>query len=116
MSPEYEAWKAGDVLASNKGGSRWSYLQVPWLAKVVEVHGKRDITLRMAWGREERMTRLAAARAGWRLATDADRNAIALDKARNECMAALDEVTKRARDEQDAERLRSLTALVEGWR
>lgn len=116
MTGEHETWKAGDTLATYRGNSRYSYLEVPWLARVAEVHGKRDITLRMAWGREERMTRLAAARAGWRLATDKDRNAIALDKARGECLAALDDAIERARNEQSAERLRALIALVEGWR
>ena len=54
---ERETWKVGDTLASNKTGARWSYLVVPRTAKVVAVHGKRDVTIRLH-GRDERGTRL----------------------------------------------------------
>jgi hypothetical protein len=111
---ERETWKVGDTLASNKTGARWSYLVVPRTAKVVAVHGKRDVTIRLH-GRDERGTRLGLAREGWRLITDQDREIIAHEKARNACLDALDEAITGAREEKSAARLDALAAAVRGW-
>jgi hypothetical protein len=111
---EHETWKVGDTLATNKTGARWSYLVVPQLAKVVAVHGKRDVTIR-TYGRDERGTRLGLARAGWRLITDKDRDVITQEKARNACLAALEEATAKAREEKDVARLDALAAAVREW-
>jgi len=111
---EHETWKVGDTLATNKTGARWSYLAAPHLAKVVAVHGKRDVTIR-THGRDERGTRLGLARSGWRLITGKDREIIAREKARNACLGALEEATAKAREEKSVYRLDALAAAVRGW-
>lgn len=111
---EYETWKVGDTLATYRTGTVWGFLDVPWIARVVAVHGKRDVTIRRG-DHEERGTRVGLARVGWKLITDKDRKVIALEKARNACLDAIEEATTKVRGEENVARLDALAAAIRGW-
>ena len=107
--------KTGDKVCTYKaGGDTWSRrLDAPIMGEVVDEHGSRDISIRHH-GRIERMTRRAAERAGWQIATEEDERVLRLERAQRRAINAL-EIHQAIYASKDADALTALAVELEKW-